>query len=127
MRGKRIAASQATEVYDSTYSSAPRGTGKVVRGYPVLFLERLGTPHGMNEIVGLIHAGQSGIESFRGKDIPGNNFGGLADTGPEILRTTREAADPVAFCFQNHQQASTDVSACAGYENEITIHLLCRS
>jgi hypothetical protein len=78
----------------------------------------------MNEIVGLIHAAQSGIESFRGKDIPGNNFGGLADTGPEILRTTREAADSVAFCFQNPEQASTDVSSCPRYKNKIAIHLL---
>lgn len=78
----------------------------------------------MNEIVGLVHAAQSGIESFRGKDIPGNNFGGLADTGPEILRTTREAADSVAFCFQNPEQASTDVSSCPGYKNKIATHLL---
>jgi hypothetical protein len=78
----------------------------------------------MNEIIGLIGSGQSRVESFRGKNVAGNDLRARADPGAEVLRTTRETTDLVALCFQQCKQAPADVSGCTRYENEITsIHL----
>src|SRR5687767_7985787 len=124
MRRQRVAASQAPQVDNAAHASATRGSSKVARANSVSLLKRVAAPHRMNEIIGLIDAGQSRVESFRGKNVAGNDLRARADPGPEVLRTTRETTYLVALCFQHRKQAPADVSGCTGYENEITsIHL----
>jgi hypothetical protein len=113
-RKARSIVAQSSQINDLTHPGVSSNPGEVLRGHAVgCFKIPLGI-HGMNQVVGRIHALQREAQGGLIKDITGKYLCRRPDSRGEKFGTASQAADDIALAFQAGQESSADIPGGAG-------------
>ncbi len=105
---------QPTKVDDTADPGRPCRRAEVLRGLTVLFREVTASLHGVNEVVGRVHATHRLVQTGGSQHVAGDNFSVARDAGAQEFRLPGQAANASSLCFERFKQAAANVTGGAG-------------
>ena len=95
-----------------------RRRAKVLRGLTVLFREVTASLHGVNEVVGRVHAAHRSVQTGGIQHVAGDNFSIARDARAQKFRLPGQTANATAPRFEFLNQASANVTGGAGEQDQ---------
>ena len=99
--------------------AARAACAEVLRGLTVLFREVTAALHGVNEVVGGVHAAHRTVEAGGIQHVAGDNFSAGRDARAQELGLPGQTSNAPSPRFEFLKQAPADVAGGAGEQDQL--------